>query len=321
MTAAPFVTIGIPVFNAERWLRECIQSALDQDWPAKEVLVVDDGSTDGSAEIIRSFGDRIRAIFLPHAGQSSARNAILAQARGEWIQFLDADDYLLPHKLSQQLAEAGPLDEAEVLASPVWWEDYAAQGRRRMVPAPGHETLSPCQRILSYQIPQTGGLLWKKTALQRLGGWDEQVTRNADWELYLRATRRGLRMISTPSCHAVYRLNWSPQQVSMGRRATQLASNLELFLKMAEWMKQRGAWNAREARECAPKCFQMLRALASDDLPAARSLHRRLRPWRLWTRRNLRHLRCTPATYAWAYRWLGFVVAESLARTLKSPAR
>ena len=316
---APLITIGIPVFNSARFLRQSIESALAQDWPAKEVLVVDDGSTDESPEIMRSFGEAIRVLVVPHGGQAAARNAIAAHARGDWLQFLDADDYLLPPKLSQQLAEAGDLGAIDFLMGPVWFEDYEAHGRRRMVPEPGQEKLSPCQQILTYQIAQTAGFLWRKTALQQIGGWNEGERRIDDWELYMRALRHGLRWKFTPSVNVVYRLRWGGQQVSMGRRATQLAGNLELFLNMAEWMAQRGEWTAREARACGPPCFQMLRALAAEDLPAAQSLHRRLAPWRLWTRRGLRALRCTPPSYAAVYRWLGFGVAENLARILKSP--
>src|SRR5580700_7824510 len=95
----PRVTICIPCFNAERWIAEAVRSALGQTWPEKEVIVVDDGSSDGSLDRLREFGDSILLLRGEHRGGNSARNTALRHARGEWLQFLDADDYLKPSKI------------------------------------------------------------------------------------------------------------------------------------------------------------------------------------------------------------------------------
>ncbi len=88
----PLVTIVIPCFNNGQWLRQAIGSALAQTWPALEVIVVDDGSTDDSRAVAAGFGENVRAFSTDHLGAPHARNHALAQARGEWVQFLDADD-------------------------------------------------------------------------------------------------------------------------------------------------------------------------------------------------------------------------------------
>src|SRR5437867_11129353 len=97
------VSILIPVYNAESFVAEAIQSALDQTWPAKEVIAVDDGSTERSAKILESFGSRIRIIGQENRGASAARNRALAEARGAFIQYLDADDLLPPAKIEIEL--------------------------------------------------------------------------------------------------------------------------------------------------------------------------------------------------------------------------
>jgi hypothetical protein len=94
--AAVRVSIVIDNFNYARYLAQAIDSALGQTWGDKEVIVVDDGSTDGSAEVIRGYGDRVRSVFQPNGGQAAAINAGFAQSRGEVVIFLDADDVLLP---------------------------------------------------------------------------------------------------------------------------------------------------------------------------------------------------------------------------------
>src|SRR6266487_4648219 len=95
---SPLVSVLIPCFNAEKWVGQAISSALAQTWSNKEVLVVDDGSTDGSLEIIRSFGASIRFESGRNRGANVARNRLLELAKGEWLQYLDADDYLLKTK-------------------------------------------------------------------------------------------------------------------------------------------------------------------------------------------------------------------------------
>src|SRR3954453_19813977 len=117
----PLVTIGIPCFNAARWLRGAIDVALGQrPPPGVEVVVVDDGSTDNSLLLASAYGDRVILRRNRGKGAPLARNAVLQEAQGEWVQVLDADDYLEPEKIAKQLAEAKNLEEADVLYSPVW---------------------------------------------------------------------------------------------------------------------------------------------------------------------------------------------------------
>jgi hypothetical protein len=97
--ARPAFSVVIAAYNAEATLGRAIQSVLDQTWPAHELIVVDDGSTDGTAAVARSFGERITCIQQPNAGVSAARNAGVARASGDWLAFLDADDWYYPDRL------------------------------------------------------------------------------------------------------------------------------------------------------------------------------------------------------------------------------
>jgi len=104
MTAIPTVSAVIPCYNAAPFLRETIDSVLNQTHPALEVIVVDDGSTDDSAAIAASYGPPVRVIRQGNRGQSAARNRGMDEAQGRWVGLLDADDRWLPHKLERQLA-------------------------------------------------------------------------------------------------------------------------------------------------------------------------------------------------------------------------
>ena len=98
-----FVSVIIPCYNAERWLSEAIDSCLAQSYQPVEVIVVDDGSTDDSLKIIKSYGDLITYRTGPNKGGNYARNLGFSLSKGSYIQFLDADDYLRPRKLEKQI--------------------------------------------------------------------------------------------------------------------------------------------------------------------------------------------------------------------------
>jgi glycosyltransferase involved in cell wall biosynthesis len=104
-TPAPgLVSVIIPAYNAAGWVNRAIDSALAQTYSQREILVVNDGSTDTTAEVLAEYGEAIRVLNQPNGGLSSARNLGIIEAMGEFVAFLDADDYWLPEKLARQVA-------------------------------------------------------------------------------------------------------------------------------------------------------------------------------------------------------------------------
>ena len=110
MAREPLVSVIIDNYNYAAFLRDAVDSALAQGWSRSEVIVVDDGSTDGSRAILETYGDRIRTVYQANAGQAAAFNAGVAAANGEVLCFLDSDDVWLPHKVERCVAalEAHP---------------------------------------------------------------------------------------------------------------------------------------------------------------------------------------------------------------------
>ena len=110
MSGAMSISVIIPAYNRESYLAGAIESVLSQTYPAMEIIVVDDGSTDGTAKVARAYGERVHYIRQENSGAGAARNAGLARARGSLIAFLDSDDLWLERKLEAQATylEANP---------------------------------------------------------------------------------------------------------------------------------------------------------------------------------------------------------------------
>jgi len=300
---SPTVTIAIPCYNAVQWLGVAIESALAQTAPACEVIVVDDGSTDGSPEVARRFGERVRLIAGEHRGGNAARNTALHAARGEWMQFLDADDFLEPPKLAQQFAETGDGAEADAIFSPVLIDEAGALVRSTLDPA--HDIYA---QWIAWELPQTGGALWRKDALVRVGGWKEDQPCCQEHELYARALMAGLRFAFAPTPHAVYRV-WSESTVCRRDPRQLVHVKTQLIDKMCEWLKARGHWTETHRRLAGRACFEMARTLAKYDVAEAAGYHRE---------RQARGLMlpsgpAAPLRYRFIYHTLGFGNAEKFA--------
>src|SRR6266481_1373366 len=117
----PLVSILIPAYNAGPWIGDTIKSALNQTWPRKEIIVVDDGSRDETVAIARQFtSNDVTVISQENQGASAARNKALQLCQGDYIQWLDADDLLAPDKIQRQLAVLGEVEDKRVLLSSPW---------------------------------------------------------------------------------------------------------------------------------------------------------------------------------------------------------
>jgi glycosyltransferase involved in cell wall biosynthesis len=211
----PLVSILIPCFNAKHFVAEAIESALAQTWAAKEVIIVDDGSTDGSLEVIRHYDGRIRWETGPNQGGNATRNRLLDLSSGEWLQYLDADDFLLPQKVERQMEFAGHHPDCDIICSPTIWEKME-DGRLFSVKTRFPEPRDPWILLARWCLPQTGGPLWKRSALRRVGAWQVGQPCCQEHELYCRMLEKGCRFAFTDDCLTVYR-DWDHSSRVTGR--------------------------------------------------------------------------------------------------------
>ncbi len=135
MAIKPLVSILIPAYNSEEWIADTLQSAIAQTWPRKEIIVVDDGSSDRTAEVARRFAsNEVSVVSKENGGAAAARNRALQLSQGDYIQWLDADDLLAPDKIEKQLAALGEVPNKRILLSAPWAYFSYRTNRARFVP-------------------------------------------------------------------------------------------------------------------------------------------------------------------------------------------
>ncbi len=195
----PLVSILIPSFNAERWLAATLASALAQTAPRTEIIVVDDGSRDGSLALARTFEARgVRVIARPNRGASAARNTALAAARGEWLQFLDADDLLAPEKIAHQLALAASTGPDFALGA-TWSRFRDSPADADFAPQPLCADSDPVPWLIvkceKNRMMHPAAWLVSRALADRAGPWDETLSLDDDGEYFSRVVlaSRGVR--------------------------------------------------------------------------------------------------------------------------------
>lgn len=225
------VSIVIPAYNQERFVAQAIASALAQTHAWVEVIVVDDGSTDQTGEIAARFDDHanLTVVHQPNAGLPAARNRGLAEARGEFVCFLDSDDYLAPTYL-EQLLPALHADPSVALAycdvqmvdldgEPTG--DFSVAAARRLVTGDIFESLL----VGGYFPPHT--VLLRRAVLAEAGGFDLALGGHADYELWLRLSALGHRAHFVNARLASYRV----YEGSMSRDVTHMRESRVLALE------------------------------------------------------------------------------------------
>lgn len=201
MKSDPLVTVIIPVFNCEKYIRESIESALGQTYSNIEVVAVDDGSRDSSLQILESYSDQINVIKQKNSGSAVARNVGIAAANGKYVAFLDGDDFWFPEKIEAQVKYLESHPEVRLVFCE-WLEWEYSENENS--PQPKRSFQDSLQKIQ----PEFSGDIYKElllecvvhtstvvmhTALARdIGGFDPAFKKGQDYDYWLRASRETL---------------------------------------------------------------------------------------------------------------------------------
>ncbi|MFA6957679.1 MAG: glycosyltransferase [Thermoanaerobaculia bacterium] len=200
MTNAPLVSVIIPTWNRCTYLAETIDSVLAQDHPAVEVIVVNDGSTDATAESLARYEGKITAIHQPNSGQGAAVNRGFAAARGEYLTLVSDDDPLLSGALSQ-LVDALECERGALVAYPDWAIIDSEGARTALITGFEYSLVDMARHHLCYPGPCT---LFRRGVLDLVGGWDTKWRWVADFDFWLRIGLHG-PMVRVPKVLATWR--------------------------------------------------------------------------------------------------------------------
>lgn len=217
--AAPLVSVIMPAYNAAPFILESVATVLSQDYPHLELIVVDDGSSDGTPELVQDLDPRVRLLRQRNAGPAAARNRGIAEARGELLAFLDADDLWLPGKLRRQVAFLQAHPEVSIVYGGFlrWFE--RPDGSFPPLPAPRGEDApdEACEAaqsgwiytaLLMDNIVHIITALIRRRVVDEIGSFDPGLQTGEDYDFWLRASRR-FQAVKLARTLAFYRMQAS----------------------------------------------------------------------------------------------------------------
>jgi glycosyltransferase involved in cell wall biosynthesis len=186
----PLVSILIPAYNAEKTIAYSIQSAIGQTWQRKEIIVVDDGSTDSTAKIVRRFGSKVTVVSTENQGLSAAINHAYRLSNGDYIQELDSDDLLAPDKIELQLRALREGDSRRILLSSPWAPFYYRIRNARFVRNSLWQDLSPVEWLLRKMGEnlhmQNATWLVSRELAEAAGPWNTNLHYDQDGDYFTR---------------------------------------------------------------------------------------------------------------------------------------
>jgi glycosyltransferase involved in cell wall biosynthesis len=206
----PLVSILIPAYNAEKWIAHTITSALTQTWQNTEIIIVDDGSKDETLAIAQSFAsDNVKVFTKENQGAAATRNKAFSICKGDYVQWLDADDLLAPEKISKQMEALGDSPDPKLLLSGEWGSFMHLPSRAKFVPSGLWCDLSKAEWLMRKMeqnvYMQTATWLVSRELTEAAGPWDTRLLGDDDGEYFCRVllASNGVRFV--PGAKVYYR--------------------------------------------------------------------------------------------------------------------
>jgi glycosyltransferase involved in cell wall biosynthesis len=210
----PLISILIPAFNAQEWIADTLRSAIGQTWERKEIIVVDDGSSDQTLAIARQFESAIvQVVTQPNQGAAAARNKAFSMSHGDYIQWLDADDLLHPEKIARQMEAAEQSAGKRTLLSSAWGQFMYRYYRADFVPTALWHDLSPVEFLVHkmgenlHMQPATW--LVSRELTEAAGPWDTSMYVDDDGEYFCRVLLKSAATRFVPEAKVYYRASGS----------------------------------------------------------------------------------------------------------------
>ncbi|MBS1114182.1 MAG: glycosyltransferase [Nitrospirae bacterium] len=194
--AMPFVSVIIPAYNCERFIAEAVESVRRQDHRPIEIIVVDDGSTDGTSAHVKNLGKDIRYVHQSNRGPAAARNRGIEMAKGEVFTFLDADDYWPENKLEIQLAHLRKYPRIEVVLGRIQFTGSLTEADMKI------RFEGPDNTMVNINL---GSGIFKRAVFEKVGIFDESLRHFEDHDWFLRAREKDVSMVILENITLYYR--------------------------------------------------------------------------------------------------------------------
>jgi glycosyltransferase involved in cell wall biosynthesis len=217
-----FVSILIPAYNAENWIADTLESAIAQTWSHKEIIVVDDGSSDATLTVARQFESKgVHVMAQANEGAAAARNKALSLSRGDYIQWLDADDLLSPEKVAYQAEAAEQTSDGRVLFSSPWVSFRYRPAKGKFIPTPLWADLAPTEWLTrkcegNWHM-QTATWLVSRELTEAAGPWDTRLLGDDDGEYFSRVINASNGIQFIRESRVYYRITPSNRLSYIGR--------------------------------------------------------------------------------------------------------
>jgi len=218
----PLVSILIPAYNAGEWITDTLRSALAQTWDQKEIIVVDDGSTDCTLQIARQFeSHQVRVFTQDNQGAAATRNRAFSLSQGDYIQWLDADDLLSSNKIACQMAAMEHCESRRTLMSSAWGQFLSRHHRAEFIPTSLWADLSPTEWLLRKMGQnlhmQTATWLVGRGLTEAAGPWNTKLLGDDDGEYFCRVLLQSDGVRFVPEAKVYYRASGSSSLSYIGR--------------------------------------------------------------------------------------------------------
>ena len=302
----PLVSILISAYNAEKWIGYTLESAIAQTWPRKEIIVVNDGSTDATAEVVQRFATNgVTLVSTKNQGQSAAQNHGFRHSHGDYIQWLDSDDLLAPDKIERQLAALRSGDSKRVLLSSPWAPFYFRTRRAHFVHSLLCQDLSPVEWLLRKmgENLHMGNATWlvSRELAEAAGRWDESLVYDQDGEYFTRVllASEGTRFV--PETGFFYRSSSSHRVSHIGksdRKRDSLLLSMKLHMQYLRSLED----SERVRKACAAYLQSWCWAFYPDRVAELQALASELKA------------RLEPPRLTWKFAWMKPILGQKAAR-------
>jgi len=305
----PLVSILIPAYNSEIWLPESLESAIAQTWPRKEIIVVDDGSTDRTLAVARRYESEIvKVVSRSNKGAAATRNEAFSLSQGDYIQWLDSDDILAPQKVAAQIAALERVSDPRTVASGPWAHFFYRYRHAKFRPTPLWADLSPVEWLLLKMGEnlhmQTATWLAPREVATAAGPWNTQLLGDDDGEYFCRVLMASAGVKFVPEAKVFYRRARGTSLSYIGHSSPKIEAQFRSMEMHINYLR-----SLEDSPRVQAACIAFLQTWLLHFYPERLDIVRRAED--LATQLGGR---LEPPRFSWKYAWLGAMGRPDLAK-------